>query len=1019
MFWRKIFKLTLVITIQNCPVGGVASDDFVLRGNIKIDKSNIYNHYARLSIAKLACRNDSKCMGVYVSTCNENGPYMLIKDSFLQSISGTDCIYKRTRYEPRSECYDVSMYKPTPDFGWSFGNCSDSHKWVGSGVYTDMCCISEGWHILTCRTSSHGQHDWSNTILMMLGHQFCDDFAGHNAYIPLNASLLTLSFLPSAKVSMIDEAVYKGWLQYPSYCVSSTNMDLQQTHDPDGDNSVEKCKSLCNRKKSCSAIEWNTLVQVSAKCNLILGDIPATKGVFGDGWQQPYICYVKPTYESDSCERRGYFLQQYATGSRIAFSSLADAKSKCITVDDCIGLTQEHDSGEWTLRKFEPPLISTAGEISMLRSCFRIVAAKDYSLTVGLIPRSIKNGCSTNKIHRSRFSTCSCDAHCSWDLCRSSIPPSNCLLGMSSIWILDNIKDAWVAQYRGDGNETSLTNTVAANTISKTSSTSSIPPMMNAKKFRQKTHETKQNWYDFNKINLKVLAGVVTAIAVTSLLYLMIFPKMVLKDPMILWNRILVIFDVICFLLALCMTLKNIGRFHEDKNATVITYKKLGHTIEDKYPSFSLCFEGNNLYRFNESAIFTAYGIHLSDYERMLNGKLAYQYDYDHSRKRYNKKLLPSKYEPSIGFETNDLFQLPDIVQKTSFVAEDHNQDIYFGEIEVNSDSQVSKEAPFYISYQSLQQFCLTREQRNALDFHRQHDSVVFDLSFLDPNTKIKVFIHYPGQAIRSFESPRVATLLNRVQNKEVNLRVSQTTLLRKRSAQNDRCNKDIDDHDSFLLNSVSNETGCIPPYWSSILRASSSLCECSSPDQLKKAYSLTKDIKKILENRLSPCLDMFNSVIKNEAGINDWEICEKCTYLEIEYMDKYYEEIKEIKEFGFEDFVSGLGGFIGIFLGYSLMQIPQLLGIAMHHIRLGVSGLGVYLKAVLDRNREMSKEKHSPGVLIEVQDLAQIESVGALKIETDRINIKLSDFKAQIIETFRKDIERSEEKIIATLREN
>ena len=42
--------------------------------------------------------------------------------------------------------------------------------------------------------------------------------------------------------------------------------------------------------------------------------------------------------------------------------------------------------------------------------------------------------------------------------------------------------------------------------------------------------------------------------------------------------------------------------------------------------------------------------------------------------------------------------------------------------------------------------------------------------------------------------------------------------------------------------------------------------------------------------------------------------------------MDKYYEEITEIKDFGFEDFISGLGGFIGIFLGYSLMQIPELL---------------------------------------------------------------------------------------------
>ena len=42
----------------------------------------------------------------------------------------------------------------------------------------------------------------------------------------------------------------------------------------------------------------------------------------------------------------------------------------------------------------------------------------------------------------------------------------------------------------------------------------------------------------------------------------------------------------------------------------------------------------------------------------------------------------------------------------------------------------------------------------------------------------------------------------------------------------------------------------------------------------------------------------------------------------------KYYEEIEYSKDFGSESFISNLGGFIGIFLGYSMMQLPELLGI-------------------------------------------------------------------------------------------
>ena len=90
--------------------------------------------------------------------------------------------------ESSSACFDVSMYKPTKDFGWSLGTCSDSRIWLGSGTYTDKCCISDGLQILSCQTSSHGQQDWSKTTLRMLGHQFCDDFAGRNAFIPLNVT---------------------------------------------------------------------------------------------------------------------------------------------------------------------------------------------------------------------------------------------------------------------------------------------------------------------------------------------------------------------------------------------------------------------------------------------------------------------------------------------------------------------------------------------------------------------------------------------------------------------------------------------------------------------------------------------------------------------------------------------------------------------------------------------------------------------------------------------------------------
>lgn len=72
--------------------------------------------------------------------------------------------------------------------------------------------------------------------------------------------------------------------------------------------------------------------------------------------------------------------------------------------------------------------------------------ANDYSLDARLIPQSPKTDCSTDSHYRQRFGTCSCDSHCSWDLCRTIPPPVSCLHGTGGVWEWDMDKNAWVAQ---------------------------------------------------------------------------------------------------------------------------------------------------------------------------------------------------------------------------------------------------------------------------------------------------------------------------------------------------------------------------------------------------------------------------------------------------------------------------------------------------------------------------------------------------------------------------------------------
>ena len=52
---------------------------------------------------------------------------------------------------------------------------------------------------------------------------------------------------------------------------------------------------------------------------------------------------------------------------------------------------------------------------------------------------------------------------------------------------------------------------------------------------------------------------------------------------------------------------------------------------------------------------------------------------------------------------------------------------------------------------------------------------------------------------------------------------------------------------------------------------------------------------------------------------------------LQFVYMKKHYQEVINLREFGFKSCWSSIGGFVGIFLGYSILNFPETLGILFH----------------------------------------------------------------------------------------
>ena len=82
------------------------------------------------------------------------------------------------------------------------------------------------------------------------------------------------------------------------------------------------------------------------------------------------------------------------------------------------------------------------------------------------------------------------------------------------------------------------------------------------------------------------------------------------------------------------------------------------------------------------------------------------------------------------------------------------------------------------------------------------------------------------------------------------------------------------------------------------------------------------------------------------------------------------------------------------------------------------VDGLRICLEAKRDHNRETNEKNDCLATSIEDQDLPQNKSSGMLWIETHRFNEKMKEFKVEIVEKVREDMQKNEEKMFKKLKE-
>ena len=400
----------------------------------------------------------------------------------------------------------------------------------------------------------------------------------------------------------------------------------------------------------------------------------------------------------------------------------------------------------------------------------------------------------------------------------------------------------------------------------------------------------------------------------------------ILREPKILRVRTKAIFQTICFLLTVFMSVSFVNRYMENENSTRIIYKKFHETFEDKYPTYSVCFKGTSFHWLNGLNIYNAFELRAEQYEMMLKGNLALRYEYDSSLKLFRKMPTLMVNGSNVRFDEFHV-KISDFLLEANFTTLDQNHSRFFK----RTGKHIEHAPPFNINYQTPEMICFARQSTFIPNLIRMEDLLVLSRKLIQnvmyANTELQIFIHYPGQLIRSLAIPSFHLSFPDFQpNKLLSFKLSQSTIIRRRADYREPCNSAIQDYDFYLMTAIINNTECIPSYWKETMRDDSRLKLCTTQHQHHMVYEKIRNWKSIIKNHDQPCVDMHTIVGSNWLDTKDTQKSDEIR-MKFSYQEQYYQEIKYLPDFDLETFISNIGGFLGIFLGYSMLQIPEIIG--------------------------------------------------------------------------------------------
>ena len=185
-------------------------------------------------------------------------------------------------------------------------------------------------------------------------------------------------------------------------------------------------------------------------------------------------------------------------------------------------------------------------------------------------------------------------------------------------------------------------------------------------------------------------------------------------------------------------------------------------------------------------------------------------------------------------------------------------------------------------------------------------------------------YFHYPGQRFKSYYSMKFDWKERDDDTGDYKMRfaVRDIEVLNHRNKVNKPCIEDWRNYDQVVMDGIMRNVGCRPPHWDTTLK---NLTLCSTAAEMKyfKDGPTTAEVQtvhqpcNVIENLHYDYLEKDSLAI--QETVND-------TFLTIMilYRQATFREIKQSQAYDVESLVGNMGGYMGLLLGYAILQLPN-----------------------------------------------------------------------------------------------